>query len=78
MFVLLNTMLGGNEENQVISKHKTAKAAGKAAAKLLRKVKRGNGEGAYLPLSLRVFNQSGPFGRIDEEDALEYQEGQCL
>ena len=52
MYQLLNTFVGGDEQNQLVSQHKTLVNAIKANDRLQRKVKQANGQSSYLPTEI--------------------------
>lgn len=53
MYVVINTMHEDeNHFGQALSVHFTEEAAEKSAAKILRAVKRRNGDSSYLPLTI--------------------------
>jgi len=52
---------------QVISRHRTPQAAGKAARKHAAAVHRYNGSGSYIPVVLLRQNEAGEFVRLDQD-----------
>lgn len=71
MFILINKMSGIDETlGRVISRHRTAAAAGKANRRLQRKCERDNGRACYIPTAVRATEYDLHVGNLVYRDSV--------